>query len=382
MNTKPERKKKEAANGQWITFLIYMLIGAACGLLIMSYMNQAERSGMSGISLLLTFVLLFLSMYAAFLIQIIIHEAGHLLFGLLTGYQFSSFRIASFMWLKDGQRIRFSRMTLAGTGGQCLMVPPDMKNGKMPVMLYNYGGAILNAASSVISLVCAFLCPAWSVGFMIVMFFAVSGIAYALTNGLPVRMGEVNNDGRNALDLAKSPEAVRAFWIQMKVNELISRGIRIKDMPEEWFTVPSDESMRNGIIAPLGTLACNRLMDQHRFREADALMERLLSQESGMVGLYRSLLVCDRMYVELISANRREVLDGMRSKGQMKIMKTMKASPAVLRTEYTYALLAERDAGKADAIRKQFEKCACSYPYQSEVQAERELIDIADSKRI
>ena len=36
----------------------------------------------------------------SYYIAIIVHEGGHLLFGLLAGYSFSSFRIFSFMWIK------------------------------------------------------------------------------------------------------------------------------------------------------------------------------------------------------------------------------------------------------------------------------------------
>ena len=46
------------------------------------------------------FVLL-LAIYLAMFIQMVVHEAGHLVFGLLTGYQFSSFRIGSFMFIKE-----------------------------------------------------------------------------------------------------------------------------------------------------------------------------------------------------------------------------------------------------------------------------------------
>ena len=312
------------------------------------------------------------------LIQIILHEAGHLIFGLLTGYRFSSFRIFNLIWVRLEDRIQFKKLNIAGTGGQCLMLPPDLKDGRMPVMLYNFGGAIVNLITAIVCFGLSFLCPVRSLGWTILMMFAVIGLAFALINGLPVKMGAVNNDGRNALDLSRSEEATRAFWIQMKVNEQISKGIRLKDMPEGWFTVPSESSMNNGIIATLGVLACGRLMDQHQFEEADKLMKRLLSRQNGIVGLYRNLMICDRMYVEMISENRKEILDGMRSKDQLKIMKAMKKYPSVLRTEYVYALLAEKDPAKAQKAMAQFDQCTKSYPYPSEIDGERELIKLAE----
>ena len=107
---------------------------------------------------LLTFVGLFVFIYVAFFFHIIIHEAGHLVFGLLTGYKFSSFRVASFMWLKEDGKLKLKRLSIAGTGGQCLMTPPDMKDGKMPLVLYNLGGSFLNITLGALFLIGYLLC--------------------------------------------------------------------------------------------------------------------------------------------------------------------------------------------------------------------------------
>ena len=54
-------------------------------------------------------------------------------------------------------------------------------------------------------------------------------------------------------------------------------------MPDEWFEMPSDEAMKNNLVAAIGVSVCNRLMDQYRFEEADAQMAHILSIESGMI---------------------------------------------------------------------------------------------------
>lgn len=375
-----KKKTKSGSIGQWFSILVYLAIGAACGLLIMGYLGRKMDAGAGLPELLLSFVLLFVLMYAAMLLQIIIHEAGHLVFGLLSGYRFSSFRIFSFMLSKEEDGLKFRRMALAGTGGQCLMAPPDLKDGKIPVMLYNFGGSLMNLIASALSAGLSLLFPRFTPMWLLFVFLAVIGVAFALINGLPLHMGPVNNDGRNALDLARDPGAVRAFWTQLKVTEEQARGVRLKEMPEAWFEVPSDAEMQNGITATAGVSACGRLMDEHRFAEADALMEHYLAQENAIVGLYRNLMTCDRMYVELIGDARPDVLEGMRTKDQLKVMKAMHTFPSVIRTEYAYALLAERDAEKAAALRKKFEKAADSYPYPGEAAAERELVAIAEER--
>ena len=372
-----QKEQKKRNPGKWLVSLGFILIGAVCGILFMKSLDGLETAGASGGEKILKILVALVSMYAALILQIIIHEAGHLVFGLLTGYRFISFRVYSFMWMKDNDRIRFKRMSIAGTGGQCLMAPPDLKDGKMPVQLYNYGGAILNLIASAVFTGLYLLCPASSIFRPFLLLLVWIGVVFALVNGLPIRMGLANNDGRNAWDLARNPEAVRAFWITLKVNELSAQGIQVRDMPDEWFVVPDGEGMKNGITSSIGVFACGRLLDQGKVDESDALMERLLSQENGIPGVLRKLLVCDRIYAELIRENRPEALEVLRTKDQVKFMKSMKKFPSVLRTEYVYALLAEKDPQKAQKILEAFEKMARTYPNPKEIEIERERMDAA-----
>ena len=149
-------------------------------------------------------------------------------------------------------------------------------------------------------------------------------------------------------------------------------------MPAEWFAVPTDDAMKNSMVATRCVFACNRLMDEEKFEEADALMAHLLEIESGIVGLHHDLLICDRIYVELIRENRSEVIESMLTKEQKQFMKAMKRFPSVLRTQYALALLWEKDAAKAETIKGDFEKAVKSYPYPQEIDSERELMRIAE----
>ena len=356
-----------------------MLIGAMCGFIMVWYIDKSSADTPL-YQEILSLVGLFLGMYVALFFHMIVHEAGHLVFGLMTGYKFCSFRVASFMWLKENGKLKFKRLTLAGTGGQCLMTPPDMKDGKIPLVLYNLGGSFINIIIGALFLVgylifsdIPFLSP-------ILLIFAAVGFMIAMMNGIPMRMGTVDNDGYNAFALSKNKEAVEAFWVQLKVAEQSSKGVRLKDMPAEWFAVPTDEAMKNSMVAVRGVFTCNRLMDEEKFEEADITMAHLLEIDSGIVGLHRNLMMCDRIYVELIGENRSETIESMITKEQKKFMKAMKRFPSVLRTQYVLALLSEKDAAKAEAIKNEFEKVAKTYPYAQDIESEKNLMRIAESK--
>ncbi len=68
----------------------------------------------------------------AFILQIVLHEGGHLLFGLLSGYRFVSFRIFNWTLIRQEGKFRLKRFGIAGTGGQCLMLPPRQAFGRDP----------------------------------------------------------------------------------------------------------------------------------------------------------------------------------------------------------------------------------------------------------
>ena len=79
-----------------------------------------------------------------------------------------------------------------------------------------------------------------------------------------------------------------------------ARGLRLRDMPEDWFSMPGDEALQNAMTAAQGVLVCNRLVDEGRLAEADWAIAHLLAVSRGLPGLYRGLLVCDRVTVELL----------------------------------------------------------------------------------
>lgn len=379
-----KRKKKKSLWKQYPQMVFVLLMGAACGIIMVTYatssadaLQNGDFSALPGILLEMSGLLI--GMCAAMYFHTIVHEAGHLVFGLLSGYKFNSFRIMSFIWLKENGKLRLKRLSLAGTGGQCLMSPPDLKDGTIPFALYNLGGSLMNIIVSVLLIIAYLLCPGVYLLSPLFLIFAAVGFTIALMNGIPLRMGTVNNDGHNAYTISKDPDAPRAFWIQLKVSEQNAGGVRLRDMPAEWFTVPSDEAMKNSIIATCGVFACSRLMDEEKFGEAGVLIDRLLALDSGIIGLDRGLMVCDRLYIELIGENRREIIENLLTDEQRKFMKSMKSFLPVIRTEYALALLFEKNTEKAEKTAGQFAQAARTYPYPQEAESEKKLSEIAKS---
>ncbi len=351
-------------------------LGYFCGWFLGNYINESGRNWY------VVYLFLLTSIFAANYFHIFIHEGGHLLFGLLTGYRFLSFRVGSVMLLKTKNRYTLKRYSLSGTGGQCLMIPPKMKGGAFPFVLYNLGGSISNFLSSAIAIAALFATEPGSIWAFFWLVMVWLGFFTGLTNGIPMRIGNLDNDGKNTLSILKEPSAMRAFWIQMEINHRISLGERLREMPEAWFTMPSEAEMRNSMTSTLAVFACNRILDQGLYTEAAEKIANLLASNSNLSGLHRNVLLCDQLFLELIGENRKEAIDTLYSKEQKRFMTSMKDFPSVLRTLYAYQLLYQKNQACANHTLKKFEKIAKTYPYTGEIQSEWELLKEVNRKMV
>lgn len=372
----PKKSRQKHSAGKAWTFLLWMVLGGLLGYMLAKTVDESGALHGADLPQILYWVLAaFVALYA----QIILHEGGHLVCGLLTGYQFVSFRIGSWMWQKENGRIRLRRFSLAGTGGQCLLAPPEWKEETMPYVLYNLGGPLANLLTAVL---CGLLAFAFRENTSVQLFFAMQalvGLMYALLNGIPMDGGEVCNDGKNILMMRKDPAARRSLWVQLRINAEQAKGVRLKEMPEEWFALPTDAQLRNGMTSVTAVLRENRLMDEHRFAEAAQLIDELSAKADAVIlGLYRKLFLCDRLYCALVLGEDAEpYLTRWNSKEMRAFRKQMKDFLSILATEYTVALLAEKDRLKAEAVRLKFEKRCKTYPSAGEVESTKELISIA-----
>ena len=138
-----------------------------------------------GVSLLAILILLF-----SIFLQVLLHEGGHLVCGLATDYRFVSFRIFNLTFIRKDGKLCIKRFSLAGTGGQCLLTPPERPLEDIPTTLYNLGGVLANLLTAIL----AFL-PLLTVDglpyllkFFLLML-SLIGILLAGMNGIPNRVG-------------------------------------------------------------------------------------------------------------------------------------------------------------------------------------------------
>ncbi|MBQ4140007.1 MAG: site-2 protease family protein [Clostridia bacterium] len=323
------------------------------------------------------YVIGMLMYFMTFYLQIIIHECGHMIFGLMTGYKFRSIRFGSIMIVSIEGKLRFKRYSLAGTGGQCLMSPPELVDGKMPYVLYNLGGSFLNLIFAAIFLVLGLTV---NVPYLDLFFLmnAIWGLSTALQNGIPLEL-QVPNDGSNTVALSKSKTALRGFWLSMKTVEALGDNRRLGTMPEEWFEVYEGEDLTQPLASHIIVAKCDRLLDLHRFADAKTELTALLdSGNYALNDVTRTVLTDNLICCEAFTDNRPETYERFLTPTYQKYEKALAKNIGVIRTTYVRALLIEYDAEKAGKALIAFDKLKNTYPYPSDYELESELMAIAD----
>lgn len=163
-----------------------------------------------------------------FIINIFIHELGHMVLGLMTGYKFVSFRIFSHVIFRDKDgKLRTNKSKTIGILGQCLMTYPGEYNEKIPYFWYNFGGCLFNIITASIASLLMFVFKeslTLSIVFLCMMMVC---LLLGLSNLLPI-VGI--NDGNNLLAIRNSKECHKAFYDQLSVVEKLTNGVDIKDI--------------------------------------------------------------------------------------------------------------------------------------------------------
>lgn len=365
-------KQKRTSVGSIVLFALCIGIGVIVYLFLPKYFNISPYK--TAPSLIILILIAVLSFYTS----VILHEVGHLVFGLVTGYKFSSFRIGSLMLVSLSGKMKIRLHTIPGTAGQCLLSPPDLKNGKMPHILYNLGGVIFNIVFAGVFLVFAFFLREYL--FITTVFFALFIINFILgiSNGIPIATNTVNNDGMNALSLGKNLGALRALWIQLKINSEAANGVRLSDMPDEWFVLPEGEELDNALCASIVSFKVSRLMDQHSFAEALDVITQYKNLPS-LPEIYRNLMALDEISIRAILGDDYTTVASVFTKGVHTLLTKMKSFPSVIRTKYIFALLVEKNITNAVRVKLSLEKIKKTYPYASDVDSEKEIMTIAEN---
>lgn len=154
-----------------------------------------------------------------FLRPTILHEVGHLLFGLCAGLRFVSVQIGFLHITRRGVSFAFNN----GFAGQTQMVPKSQKNVKKRLAFFAVGGTIFNLVYGITFLILFYVLPVAPV---------ISGLAllapfhilWGLSELFPIELPAGRTDGMILLDMIKNTPYAQVFASVLTAQGILFRN--------------------------------------------------------------------------------------------------------------------------------------------------------------
>lgn len=299
----------------------------------------------------------------------IAHEAGHLICGLLSGYKFVSFRIFNFTFIKIDGKIRVKNFSIAGTLGQCLLSPPDLPEEKIPMKFYFAGGVLVNLLLLIIAL------PLFFIGFnntliVLLIIFCVTDLFILITNGIPMKFNGLGNDGYDILHLRNNPLIKRVILVQLRTNAMLQKGVRPKDMPDEWYEWNADIDYKNSLEVSGPFMYASRLIDKMEWEDAYLKHEELYSHKKEIMTLFANEMACELVFLALVTDKKERALELLDDKLRKIIDSCSKIMSSKMRILCAVELYINDDEKKAREIYKSLSLNKGRYLLQGEVESD------------
>lgn len=372
MNYK-KRMRIEQAIFYVISTLGFMCIGGCIGYVI-STIQKRMGGNISGLKLCVMALLALTAVFLSYAINMCLHEIGHMIFGLMSGYEFSSLRFGKLMLAKENGKLRFCKYDMPGTGGQCIMTAPKGDVEKMPVALYNLGGLIINLFVFLTGIIVFWVVKtSYAVVGMIFLMFAMTSLVILITNGLP--FSQMGTDGANTIILCKDKNAREAFRNQLEVIRYLSQNYSTREMPEELFLFDKQIPMTNPLITAQAANCFNYYFVSGKYKEAKELASYILENAKSINQLHEKILYSELLFITIVIDKDMEA-----AKEQFKLHKKELNKAAGLisiqRVMYAYYTLVQPSEKKASQYAKLFENSVKNYPYPKDVAIEKEQFDM------
>ena len=323
------------------------------------------------------FVVYFLFLLSA-LIHIIVHEAGHMVAALLRGWNFLSFMIMGVVLSRREGHFHLSRFSLAGAGGQCLMLPPKDGDTAKGILIYNAGGILANLLLTVclfVPLLVGFDSLTWVTSAFLICGVLV-GVFMILMNGIPHALSGIPNDGMNILKLHKDAFSSQIFLHTMEMaGALMMNDTRkINSMP--YICDGHDIDFTNVLHVMALSTDLSLAMFRMDFEKARTILQRIEPYKEQLIPIYRNELAFDRIFLTLTVPHEKADIECLLDSSFLKYLKQQSVfRPSALRVQYALALLHESDNVKAERLYLQFQKTCRTYYVQGEVEAEKRLVE-------
>lgn len=306
------------------------------------------------------------------IVQPIIHEGGHFIFGLLSGLGFLSFRVKKFTLIKVNGKFKIKKYNTLGSAGQCMMTP---KKENQNLVLYLLGGVITDAISSILLAWLTFGPLRIPLGArLIISITAIMFIGCVLINGIPRISGGIYTDGYYALAYIKDGQAKKSAYDQLYIPSLLQMGYTYGSLKKETVTVPEGADLTNPLIVNHKLIECYHYMD---LRKWDKALECIRMIEEAQAKEYRGktfkrkikgnmiTILAEKLFIDIKTGKDTPEVEALYARIK-KILNTKTRDFNLIRVRMAYDLYLDSSPENRNRIEKELSKMKADYPYKGD----------------
>lgn len=349
------------------------IVGGIAGYFLISIL-KALGGDKSIYKIILAAALVYMFILISYSINIYIHEVGHMVFGLLSGYKFNSIRFGKVIFVKKDGKIKRGIYNMPGTAGQCIMTAPDVDPKDMPVVLYNLGGLIVNLINFIIGFsLYLLLRNSHPVIGMLFMVFGMVALFVLVLNGLPFE--QLGTDGANTIVLWRNVKSREIFRNSLEIMRYYSEGYSMQEMPPELMQFDMSTPMDNALLTSGAVNYYSYLVSTGDYEKAMETAGYILKNAKTINQLHKKLLYADLMFLNAVIKKDMEAARQI-YKDHEKEINAGAGTITIQRDLYAYYTLVDIDKKKADIYAKAFAKSVKTNPYPKDAEMEQALFDM------
>ena len=283
--------------------------------------------------------------YIVSLISIVLHELGHLIFGLNAKLKFNSLSILNInIYKKDKIKIKFdNKLIFTSVKGYCDLIYDDnIKYDNKKIILYYLGGIIINLILMIIFLLILTLCLNKYIR-IIALLFIVYNFYLIFYNLIPFNKNGYNTDGMQIKLYLENPDVVKSYSRLYKIQFLLSKGYSIKEMDKNLFCKPKGSDNYSDLL--LWFMYIDYLNEYNKYDEAIKYIDLIQDSVKNNLGdYYYSLLKSQKIIALILNNNDLEEIIKIYDKEVFLFLKSIeKREISILPLIYLYYKISKDD---------------------------------------
>lgn len=242
-------------------------------------------------------ILLFIAFAVAVgFICTLLHELGHLIFGIKNKFAFLSFAVWFFKFSKIGGKLRFDFTKMSEEAGSTEFVPKTTEDLEKRLKKMTFGGLLFTFFATCISIPIFFIptAPLWLYCFL--SMFLPIGAFMLFGNGLPMINDGVCNDGGVIYGIVKKTDSVKVLINILKIHAELYQGKTPAEIDEGlYFDLPQLPEDDLNFITLLN-LRYNYYLDKEDYENAKKIISRLTTLTEYMPKSIYNSVKADELY--------------------------------------------------------------------------------------